>query len=104
MGWFKTRYEVLKKNKLEAFRLTISRYGAYGADFSTNVDETDILKRMEFEFLLLQFQTQEMLIETMERSIKSQDDFSKTANFIGFAAIIVAAAQIFIALVLSARA
>ena len=37
------------------------------------------------------------LKETMERSIKSQDNFAESANFIGLAAIILTAAQIFIA-------
>lgn len=86
------------KNKLSTFRLLIARDRSGGADFDYSIDETDILKRMEFEFLLLQLQTQERLMETMERSIKSQDNFSKTANFIGVAAITLAAVQILFAL------
>lgn len=84
------------KNRLEAFRLSIAR--------DRDPELYDLHKRMELELELLQLDTQERLIETMDRSIKSQDTFSKTANFIGLAAIILAAAQIFFALVLSTRA
>ena len=84
------------KFRLEAFRLSIVR--------DRDPDQSDLQKRMELELELLQLHTQEKLIDTMEKSIKSQDNFSKTANFIGFAAIILAAAQIFIALILATRA
>ena len=83
------------KHRLEEYRLAIAR------DRTPLREELE--KRMELELELLQFQTQEKLIETMERSINSQDAFSKNANFIGVAAIIVAAVQVFLALVLAAR-
>ncbi len=88
------------KNKLSTYRLLIERQGQQRATRFDGylVDTDDIQKRMEFEFILLQFQSQERLIETLEKSIKAQDKFSKSANLVAIAAIIIAAVQVFIAL------
>jgi hypothetical protein len=75
------------KNRLETFRLRIAR----GQD----TDPSDPrLKRLEYELTLLSFQTQVRLIETIEKSIVSQDKFSKNANFLAFSALILVAVDI----------
>ncbi len=81
------------KRRLSSLRLEIERYMV-----DASVLESPILKRMEFEFLLMQVQTQEGLIDILERSIVSQDKFSKTANFLAFSALILAAVEILVAI------
>jgi len=58
-----------------------------------------LLKRMDYELSLLNNVTQLKLMDTMERSIKSQDNFSKTANTLAIVAIIITFVLGFIAII-----
>ena len=77
------------KNRLQTFRLNIAR------GQRDRIDPFDPrLKRLEYELALLSYQTQEKLIETIEKSIVSQDKFSRNANFLAFSALILVAVDI----------
>ncbi len=56
--------------------------------------------RVSAELTLFYVETQEKLIDTLERSIESQDRFSKNANFLAWGAFVFAGVQIIVALML----
>ena len=59
-----------------------------------------ISDRVNFELTLLRYQTQERLIDTLERSIESQDKLAKAGNFLAMVAIVFAAIEIIVEIII----